>query len=218
MSLYDICVASGQAARVSVNHTNGYQDVMIFCHFPVQTSAVTTNTPSVDINADAALSTTLTACASTASEPTTCAPQPAEPQPAESPPPCSPPAKRTRKRQCEVELLREGEEESSLLLSPSPTSIKKPSRSPHIMMLTQMLASPTPQPRSPSPSPSSTLPPPTPLTPPHQTPHLQRLLYCWSLAGPLWHSCHWRPLRHPLQHSLSPQPWRCLRLVGRPCS
>jgi hypothetical protein len=55
MSLYNICFAIGQAARVSVNQTNGYQDVMIFCRFPVQTTAVTTNTPSVETNADAAL-------------------------------------------------------------------------------------------------------------------------------------------------------------------
>jgi hypothetical protein len=66
-------------------------------------------------------------------------------------------AKRTRKRRCEVELLREDEEESCLLLSPlyrkisspSPTSIT-PSWSPRTVMFVHILASPTPLPRSPS--------------------------------------------------------------------
>ncbi len=80
------------------------------------------------------------------------APKPAELQPAESPLPCSPPAKRTRKRRGEVKLLRDGEEESSLLSplscqtpSPSLTSIT-PSRSPQTVMLAQMPVSPTPLP------------------------------------------------------------------------
>jgi hypothetical protein len=36
----------------------------------------------------------------------------------ETPLPVSPPAKQTRKRRCEVELLRNGEEDISLLLTP----------------------------------------------------------------------------------------------------
>ncbi len=38
MSLYDICVATGHIARVSVNHTIGYQDVTIFFSFPMLTN------------------------------------------------------------------------------------------------------------------------------------------------------------------------------------
>jgi hypothetical protein len=42
MSLYDICVASGHAARISVSHIMGYQDVTLFCRFPTpSTSAIT---------------------------------------------------------------------------------------------------------------------------------------------------------------------------------
>jgi hypothetical protein len=39
MYLYDICVNTGYAACVSVNHTTGYQDVTLFCRFPTQTTA-----------------------------------------------------------------------------------------------------------------------------------------------------------------------------------
>ncbi len=42
MSLYDICVATGHAARISVSHIMGYQDVTLFCRFPTpSTSAIT---------------------------------------------------------------------------------------------------------------------------------------------------------------------------------
>jgi hypothetical protein len=34
MSLYDICVATSHAARVSVSHCTGYQDVTLFCRLP----------------------------------------------------------------------------------------------------------------------------------------------------------------------------------------
>jgi hypothetical protein len=41
MSLYDICVAAGLAARVSVCHSTGNQDVTIFfCRLPTTTTAV----------------------------------------------------------------------------------------------------------------------------------------------------------------------------------
>jgi hypothetical protein len=39
MLLYDNCVATGLAARVSVNHITSYQDVTLFCCFPTRTTA-----------------------------------------------------------------------------------------------------------------------------------------------------------------------------------
>jgi hypothetical protein len=42
MSLYDICVATGHAARVSVNHSIGFQDVTLFCRFTTQATAADT--------------------------------------------------------------------------------------------------------------------------------------------------------------------------------
>ncbi len=71
MSLHDICVATGHAAWVSVSHTTSYKDVTLFCHFPAQTTAVTTNTRKRWHWCRCCPSTTLMACTSTGSEPTT---------------------------------------------------------------------------------------------------------------------------------------------------
>jgi hypothetical protein len=38
MSLYDICVTTGHAARVSLSHITGFQDVTLFCRFPTPTT------------------------------------------------------------------------------------------------------------------------------------------------------------------------------------
>jgi hypothetical protein len=108
----------------------GYQDVTLFCCFPTQTTAK--NIPKCRCHRQRCPSTIIAACAPTTSAPTTSAPtdsaQPAyTPPTADSPPPKSPPAKRTRKRRCEVELLRDREEDSSLLLLPLSYETSSPS-------------------------------------------------------------------------------------------
>jgi hypothetical protein len=135
MSLYDICVAAGLAARVSVCHSTGNQDVTIFCRFPTTTTAVNIRKrrrrrqrcPSVTAVACSPPTTT----ASTACDlPSTSAEQPAEPDPnaerepsAELPPPSSPNAKRTRKRRCEAELLRVQIKSNQNIYSPGSNEI-----------------------------------------------------------------------------------------------
>jgi hypothetical protein len=153
MSLYNTCVTISYAARVSVNRTTGYQDVTLFCRFPTQTMA--------KINRkrrrrrQCCPSTTITACAPTASAPADCA-QPAYALPtADSPLPKSPPAKRTRKRRYKVELFRDGEEDSSLLVPPLSYETSSPfSPPPPSPLLPTLLVSTPPQSTQSSPSPS----------------------------------------------------------------
>jgi hypothetical protein len=102
-------LTSCRNARVSVNRLTGLLDVTLFSRFLMQ--IVAENTHKCRCRRQRCPSATITACPS----PVTVATANAQ---AESPPPISPPAKRTRKRRCEVELLREGEEDSSLLLTP----------------------------------------------------------------------------------------------------
>jgi hypothetical protein len=41
MLLYDICVTTGHAARVTVSHIMGFQDVTLFCRFPTPVTTAT---------------------------------------------------------------------------------------------------------------------------------------------------------------------------------
>jgi hypothetical protein len=122
MSLYDICVSSGHVARISVNHQPGYQDVTLHCRFPTQPTAA--NNRKRRRRRPRCPSAATTACAPLVPAATS------TPTPAETPPPISPPAKRLRKRRCEVELLREGNEDSSLILTPPSYSHPSPSTPP----------------------------------------------------------------------------------------
>jgi hypothetical protein len=60
MSLYDICVATGHAAHVSVNHSTSFQNVTLFCHFATQVTVA--NTRKCRRNRQRCPSATVTAC------------------------------------------------------------------------------------------------------------------------------------------------------------
>jgi hypothetical protein len=111
MSLYDICVTTGHAARVSVSHITGFQDVTLFCRFPTPTTTATPRTCRCPCKQCASV--IVAACP----PPSVIALTASEQNSDETPLPVSPPAKQTRKRRCEVELLRDGEEDINLLLT-----------------------------------------------------------------------------------------------------
>jgi hypothetical protein len=160
LALFHHCMASGLKARMVTSHAAGCQAITVTCNLPASTETTTTaggrHRRRRHRRWRGRAATAARAVPAQLSSPVAAAPMGGDiSSPSVTPPPPSlpklqpPPAKRTRKRQNEVELLRDSEVETDLLLSPLSCPATPPSNA----------SPPPPAPTTPSPaSPLSTPP------------------------------------------------------------
>ncbi len=131
LALYERCVSNGLKACINISNNTGHQEISLTCQVP----AATTSAQRRRLRRPRQHGLVASAAVPLPSRAPQIRPEPppAEPPPPQpSPPEMPPPVKRTRKaakRHCKVELLRGGDGDHELCLSPPPL-LSPPPRSP----------------------------------------------------------------------------------------